>query len=184
LNVPTLVCHVPSLECMFPYWGALNIPTLEPHVPSQECAFPILGKTNHSYMGNPCPFMKICIPMLGNIEQFHMGITCSFMGMCVPILKNTKNTWHWECTFLRGKIKCSSRTCPFMGSMLGRLSVFSLLPHVPLMGNTKLSHWECAIPHGNMCFVIPHKNVHSYMFPNMGYVFPYLPWEFWARGAY
>jgi hypothetical protein len=108
---------------MFPYWGALNIPTLEPHVPSQECAFPILGKIKHSYMGNPCPFMGTCIPMLGNIEQYHMGITCSFMGMCVPILKNTKNIWHWECTFLCGKIKCSSRTCPFMGSNFKHLDL-------------------------------------------------------------
>jgi len=36
--------------------------------------------------------------------------------------------------FLHGKVKCSSRTCSFMGThvpMLGRFSVFTMLPHVP-----------------------------------------------------
>ncbi len=43
-----------------------------------------------------------------------------------------------------GKIECFLYVtlCSLMGT------------HVPLMGNTKFSHWECAIPHGNMCFVI------------------------------
>ncbi len=128
------------------------------------------------------------------VLQYHMGITCSFMGMCVPILKNAKNIWHWECTFLHGKVKCSSRTCPFMGThvpILGRLSVFSMLPHslmgthVPLMGNTKFSHWERVIPHGDMCFVISTQEcVFLHVSKHGVYVLPYLPWEFWAIGLY
>jgi len=85
------------------------------------------------------------------------------------MLKNTRNIWqlvmHWEHMFLCGIIKCSSRTCPFMGIHIPKLgniecsqlgtpcSVMGI--HVPFMGKIDfLKLGNVLFPHVDICFVI------------------------------
>ncbi len=148
-------------------------------------SFPMLGDIECSYIGTPYPLMGMCIAMLGNIEHSHMQITCLFMGTCVSMLKNTRNIWqsvmHWECTFLCGIVKCSSRTCPFVGIHIPKLgniecsqlgtpcSVMGI--HVPFMGNIELFNWGmCYSQMQIFVLLFAHNNVCSYIFPNIRYM--------------
>jgi len=141
-------------------------------------SFPMLGDIECSYIRTPYPLMGMCIAMLGNIEHSHMQITCLFMGTCVPMLKNTRNIWqlvmHWERTFLCGIFKCSSRTCPFVGihiPKLGNIECSQLGTPCSVMGNIELFNWGMCYSHMQIFVLLfPHKNVCSYIFPNIRYM--------------